>query len=485
MRARASAYLLIASTAAFWVLSASCAKNPVTGKKELVLVSESQEIAMGRQGAASVDSEMGLYPDDELQAYVEKLGLAMASSSERPELPWRFRVVDSPVVNAFAFPGGYVYLTRGILAYIDDEAALAGVTGHEIGHVTARHSVQQVSRQQLAGLGLGLGTVFFPEVRPFGDLMGTGLGLLFLKFGRDDEREADRLGVRYSLAQGYDPREMAEFFSVLKRLSGEERDIPAWASTHPNPEERETKILEWIRESPAAARELQIGEERYKERIEGLVFGENPREGFSRGRRFLHPDLKFQLAFPEGWNVRNSREAVYSAPPDGSAAIQLTASPAPEGTTPDAYAREFFARNELEYTTGERIRVGPFSAYRAPFRGFTQSGEVVGEAGFISDGTRVFELVGFTRAAAYRQYSPVFRDVILSFDRLRDKSALEIQPLRIKLYRVPEAMTFSEAVDRSNADPEHREELSLLNDLASGDPVPPGKLLKVLSRGPA
>lgn len=477
--------LVVAVTTVVSLLAFSCARNPVTGKKELVLVSESQEIAMGREAAASVDSEMGLYGDEELQAYVEKIGLAMATASERPELPWSFQIVDSSVVNAFALPGGYIYLTRGILTYINDEAALAGVTGHEIGHVTARHSVQQVSRQQLAGLGLGLGTVFFPEVRPFGDLLGTGLGLLFLKFGRDDEREADRLGVRYSLAQGYDPREMAEFFAVLKRLSGEDRDIPTWASTHPDPEEREAKIRAMVQEMTVSTEGLEVGEERYKQRIEGLVFGENPREGFVRGRRFLHPDLKFQLEFPEGWNIRNSRQVVYAAPRDGAAAMQLTATAVPEGTTPEVHAREFFARNQLQYSTGERIRVGPFSAYRAPFRALTQSGEVVGEAGFVADGTRIYELLGFTRPTAYQQYSPVFRDVILSFDRLRDKSALDIQPLRVKLYRVPEAMSFSEAVAKSGTDSEHTQELTLLNDLSSDDELPPGKLVKILKRGPS
>ena len=485
MRALSRLATVTAIAVAASLLVSSCVKNPVTGKKELVLVSESQEVAMGREAAASVDSEMGLYPDEELQAYVERVGIAMASASERPDLPWRFRVVDSSVVNAFALPGGYIYLTRGILSYINDEAALAGVTGHEIGHVTARHSVQQISRQQLAGLGLGLGTVFFPEVRPFGDLLGTGLGLLFLKFGRDDEREADRLGVRYSLAEGYDPTEMAEFFSVLKRLSGEERDIPAWASTHPDPEEREAKIREMVKETAVSTERLEVGEERYKQSIEGLVFGENPREGFVRGRRFLHPDLKFQLEFPEGWSVRNSRQAVYSAPRDGAAALQLTAAGLPEGTTPEAHARAFFARNNLEYSTGERIRVGPFSAYRAPFRAFTQSGEVVGEAGFIADGARIFQIIGFTYAGSYRQYSPVFRQVILSFDRLRDKSALDIQPLRVKLYRVPESMSFSEAMERSGTDPEHREELTLLNDLSAGDALPTGKLVKILQRGPS
>jgi predicted Zn-dependent protease len=468
--------------AAFLFTAPGCARDPVTGKRELVLVSESQEIAMGREAAAAIDEEMGLYPDEGLQAYVEKLGLDAAAVSERPQLPWRFRIVDSPVVNAFALPGGFIYLTRGILAYIDNEAALMGVIGHEIGHVTARHSVEQISRQQLAGLGVGLGTVFFPEVRPFGDLMGSGLGLLFLKFGRDAERESDRLGVRYSLAQGYDPKEMAGFFSVLGRLSAGERDIPAWASTHPDPEEREANILRDVAAEPAASRE--VGEGPYKRRIDGLVFGENPREGFLRGNRFFHPDLKFQMEFPEGWQVRNTRQVLYSAPRDGAAAIQLTASRVPEGTTPESHARNFFAAHKLEYGTGERIRVGAFSAYRAPFRAFTQSGELVGQAGFIVDGNLVYEILGITRPSAFRHFTPIFRGVITSFDRLRDRSALEIEPVRVRLFDVPRTMTFAEALAESGSDPEHARELGLLNGRDPEERIEAGTLLKILRRGP-
>ncbi|HXV59955.1 MAG TPA: M48 family metalloprotease [Vicinamibacteria bacterium] len=465
------------------VLLPTCARDPVTGKRELVLVGEQEEIAMGRQAAREVDAEMGIYSDQELNDYVEALGLKMAAASERPALPWQFRVVDSPVVNAFALPGGFIYLTRGILAYVDNEAALMGVIGHEIGHVTARHSVEQISRQQLAGLGVGLGTIFFPEVRPFGDVLGGSLGLLFLKFGRDAERESDRLGVRYSLEQGYDPREMAAFFAVLGKLGGEERNIPAWASTHPDPEEREGAILAMLQRQEEGT--LQVGEDRYKRAIEGLVFGENPREGFMQGRRFLHPELKFQLEFPEGWRVQNTPRAVYAATRDGGAAIQLTASRVATGTAPETHARSFFVSNRLEYGTGERLRAGPFSAYRAPFRGLTSSGEIVGDAGFLVDGNLVYELIGMTRPAQYRRYSLVFRDVLESFDRLRDRSALEIQPLRVRLFEVPETMRFDEALRRAGVDAEHFRDLSLMNQLEAADIVPQGTLLKILERGPA
>src|SRR5262245_6187516 len=198
---------------------AGCAKNPVTGKREIVLVSESQEVAMGADSHPQVQREYGFVADEKLQRYVQSMGNKLVAVSHRPALPWHFTVVDSPVVNAFAIPGGYVYLTRGILAYLNSEAELAGVMGHEIGHVTARHSVRQITRQQLAQLGLGVGGVLSPTFGQLGNLAGSSLGLVFLRFSRDDERQADRLGVEYAARGGWDPREVSNFFEVLSGLS--------------------------------------------------------------------------------------------------------------------------------------------------------------------------------------------------------------------------------------------------------------------------
>jgi len=464
----------------------ACAKDPVTGKRELVLISESQEIAMGEQASGDVEVSMGLYDDAELQAYVDELGQRVAAASERPQLPWRFKVLDSPVVNAFALPGGYVYLTRGILAYINSEAALMGVIGHEIGHVTARHHVEQMSKQQLAGLGLNVGTIFFPEARPFGDVLGGGLGILFLKFSRDAERESDRLGVRYSMAQGYDPTDMAHFFSVLGRLSGSERpdrNAPSWASTHPDPADREATILALVADQAGRRTELESRRGEYLREVEGLVVGENPREGFMRGRRFLHPDLEFQLTYPEGWNVQNTKTAVYAASPDGGASLQLTGTRVGAGTTPATHAREFFRRNDIDYGTGERLRVGPFAAYRAPFRARSPTGELYGVACFIMDDDFVYELVGLARPNAIRRYTPVFHEVIESFDRLRDRSALEIEPRTIHLYQVPRAVAFRDALRQAGMEEEHFDELSLLNNMTLDAELAPGETIKVVRRG--
>ena len=227
---------------ALWVVSgAGCATNPVTGKRQLSLISEAQEIEMGREADKEVAASFGLYPDEAMQQYVNALGTRIAATTERPNLPWTFRVVDDAAVNAFAIPGGFVYVTRGIMTHLNSEAELAGILGHEIGHVTARHSVSQISKQQLAQVGLAAGMVLSPEFAQFGNLAETAMGLMFLKFSRSDESQADQLGLKYMMAGGYDPRKLVDVFAMLQALSQQSGSgrLPQWMSTHPDPENRQ------------------------------------------------------------------------------------------------------------------------------------------------------------------------------------------------------------------------------------------------------
>src|SRR6476659_2852725 len=213
---RWSTFLLAGSLA---LAPSGCARNPVTGKNELSLVSESQEIEMGKQSAQQVEQTIGYYNDPGVQEYVSGIGLKMAKASERPNLPWEFHVVNDASVNAFALPGGFIYVTRGLMTSINDEAELATVVGHEIGHVTNRHTVQQISKAEVAQVGLGVGSIVSSDIARVAGLASQGLQVLFLKYSRDAENQADLAGFRYALAQNYDVRHMINMFQTLEAVS--------------------------------------------------------------------------------------------------------------------------------------------------------------------------------------------------------------------------------------------------------------------------
>ena len=196
-------------------LLGGCTLNPATGSRQLNFFGEEAEIEMGREADAEIVASVGLYDDPLLQDYVQDLGMEIAAGSERPGLPWSFKLLDDPSVNAFALPGGYVYVTRGLMTHLGSEAELAATIGHEVGHVTARHGVNQMSKQILASVGLGVASILDEDIARWAYAGQVGLGLLFLHHGRDDERQADDLGLRYAMRAGYDPGQMAELFGVL------------------------------------------------------------------------------------------------------------------------------------------------------------------------------------------------------------------------------------------------------------------------------
>ena len=292
---------------------AACATNPVTGRREFTLMSEAQEIAVGRESDPQIRAEMGVYGDAELQKYVSDIGMRLARASERPNLPWQFTVVDQPAINAFAVPGGFIYITRGILAYLADEAELVGVLGHEIGHVTARHSAQQYTRSLGGMIGLTALGAFVPAARPFGQLSETALGVLFLKYGRDDELQSDRLGAGYALAGGWDPAGVPGMLSTLGRLdeaAGDRKGIPNFLSTHPDPLARVQEITPEVQQMRTNRPGLVTDREALLRRVDGLIYGDNPDQGITRGRTFLHPPLRFRLDFPEQWEIANTPQQV-------------------------------------------------------------------------------------------------------------------------------------------------------------------------------
>jgi predicted Zn-dependent protease len=457
------------------ILVAACATNPVTGKSELALVSESQEIDMGKQGAADVAQTIGLYPDPAVQDYVSRIGLTMAARTERPALPWEYHVVDDPAVNAFALPGGFIFVTRGLLTHMTNEAELATVLGHESGHVAARHSVQQISRAQVAQLGLGIGSVLSSAVQKYSAVAGAGLGLLFLKFSRDDESQADQLGFRYALADGYDVRQMVNVFQMLQQqeqLSGGGR-LPEWQATHPDPGNRIKATEQRLAAVHEDLNAKKVGEEEFLRVIDGMVYGDNPRQGFFQGPLFLHPDLKFQFRFPDGWKTQNASDAVTAVSSAGDAAIELRVVPG----TSAAASSQFFAQQGLTAGRVSQRDIHGFPALTGDFTAQTDQGPVQGTATFLEYGGSTYQVLAYTTSARFGTYSPEFQRSIASFDRLTDSHALAVQPMRLHLVRAPRSMTL-EQFNTQYPSSIPAAEVALINGIGTTDQLRSGQTVK-------
>lgn len=459
----------------------SCSVNPATGKRQLMLVSESQAIALGQQNDQAIVAEMGTYEDEELGRYVDGIGQRMAALSERPHLEWTFRVMDDPVVNAFALPGGYIYITRGILAHFNNEAELASVVGHEIGHVTGRHSANQLSKQQIAQIGLMGGMIANPELmQRIGDPLQSVVGLGFLKFSRDHERQADDLGLRYLIRAGYDPSPMADVFDTLARVSaaaGAER-VPGWMSTHPVPENRRERIREQIRASGAPTQGT-VERERFMARIDGMVFGEDPRQGFFEGPLFLHPTMEFQIELPPGWKTQNTRSAVVGQSPESDAILVLTLA---AGTSARDAFDKFFESEAIVSVPPAMGAIHGMPTAGAGFRADTGQGIVQGRVAFVEYGGRVFQIYGYTPDERWASREPEIRATLASFDRLRDARAKNVQPARIRIVRPARSMSLEEFAERYRASVPAAT-LALINRLDEGEGVQGGVPYKTVQPG--
>ena len=454
---------------------ASCAINPATGQRQLSLVGEAQEVEMGRTYAQEINRTMPHYDDAGLQAYVDGIGQSLAMTSERPELPWAFTVLDDPVVNAFAIPGGFIYVTRGILTHFNSEAELAAVLGHEIGHVTARHSVEQMSRAQLGGLLLGVGSIVSEDVRRFGGLAQTGLGVLFLRYGRDDEREADRLGVRYAVRDNYDPREAIGVHQTLGRLTEERGSsgVPSWLATHPPSEDRIERIEAELAALPRSALDGRVEVDRYLRAVDGVTFGPNPRHGYFIGTRFVHPDMAFEFTFPDNWQTANLAQAVIGQSANQDAIFQLTVESAEYGAAADA----FFRQDGMVREAVGRTTMNGQAAITGRFRAQTEQGEIVGQVTFVEHGDGSYRLLGYTTPSRWTAYDDEFQRITRSFRRLTESAILRVQPLRLELLRVPRSVTLAEmASDR--ALPIDLEALAVVNGVSADETLEAGTTIK-------
>jgi predicted Zn-dependent protease len=477
----------ISALLAILVLIISCAVNPVTGKRQLMLMSESQEIALGTQYNPQVIATFGEYQDPALQSFFQSKGTEMGLISHRPKLEYHVKVLDSPVVNAFAIPGGYIYLTCGILAQFNNEAEAMGVLGHEMGHIAARHSVSQQTKQTMGQMLLIGGMIASQKFAQYAEYAMQGMQLLYLKFSRDDERQADALGVEYSSKIGYDAYQMAEFFQVLNKMSmaEEEEGVPTFLSTHPDPGDRfnyvQRDAKKWqdsLKLSP-----WKVNADSYLKMIDGIVYGEDPRQGYVEGNIFYHPELKFKFSFPSGWQYENLPAQVNMAPEDGKALMVFTIAPYKNLQTA---ADSTLLQLGLKLQSSEKKTVNGMPAIATISKQVTQDQSTGQEqtnmvlSYFIDYNSTYYVFHGITAEADFSAYQKIFESNMMSFNKLTDASKINVKPKRILVKKVERTGTLNDAFAYFGVQKKQYDELALLNDMELTDKVQVGKLIKII-----
>lgn len=461
----------------------ACAVNPATGERELTFVSEAQEIQMGRQADPAATAQFGgLYPDEELQAYVSGLGMAIAQVSERPDLPWSFKLVDHELINAFALPGGYIYITRGILANMNSEAELAGVLAHEVGHVTARHAAQRITQQQLGMITLIGGALISETVRSNSEAFMQAFQLLSLQYSRADEAQADELGYRYMLRTEHDPHGMSDVMRMLQSTSpsAEEMGVPGWMLSHPEPGDRVTANERRISRSQTDFSDYRVGRDDFLRRLEGMVFGEDPRQGYFIGQRFIQPQLDLELSFPADWATQNSPQSVQAGAPERDAVMQLSLA---DAASPSAALSGFLQQPGLTIQQSDRQQLNGLDVAWAEFSVSPESAQPVrGYVFFAEKDEIVYQILGYALAARWDRYGPVLAESIMSFQPLRNAQYREASPHRINLVRLPSAMTAREFLARypSSVDDEA---VLLANQVSADQNLEQGRLMKQITGG--
>lgn len=473
------------------ILMTGCATNPATGKKQISLMSESREVELGRELDAQVRREMRMYDDDDLQRYVQDLGMRLALKSERPNLPWSFTVVDSPAVNAFALPGGYIYITRGIFPYLDNEAQLVGVLGHEIGHVTARHAAQQYTRSLGATIGLVAASILVPEVRPLIDVASTGADVLFLKFGRDAELQADALGAQYTADGGWDPDEVPVFLTTLARIADvtDRSGVPNWLSTHPPPANRAAKVGQSVQKvrattTPPAGTTWTTNRDDYLTRIDGMIFGDSPEDGIVRGNVFLHPKLRFALEFPTGWEITNSEDQVVAQEPGNKVFMVFRMLEPTAPRTLRREALEHMKSSGYKMTDQKHTTIDGLEAVIGTYEGNAKGvGKVMARGAHFRSGRNTYFIGGIAAPDMYPRVSASFDKAIQSYQQLSRDEADAIQPNRIDFYTTRTGDTWQSIAQGVGQGLVSAATLAIMNNHAVDVMPAPGTQLKIVVMG--
>jgi len=477
---RLRALVILAGVAAL-IAIAACAINPATGQQQLSFFGEAEEIQLGAEVDRDFLSNFRAYEDPDLEAYVASLGSRLAAVSERPDLPWSFRIVDDEIINAFALPGGRVYVTRGLLAHLNREAELVGVLGHEIGHVTARHSVNALSRELAISAGVVAGLVLLDAGDTTELASSLGLGLLFLKFGRNQERQADQLGVRYAERAQFDPHGVVDALRILQEVSQAQGDgwSPVWLSTHPDPDRRWQRLAEETGLGPSRpASALQPEVDAFLSRLDGLSYGVDPRNGVFRGNAYVQLRAGYQVTFPEGWEIEREGQSVSAASSAGDAVMMLL----PQvGETPQDAAAAFAQEDwVVVHQSWDESLVG-LPARLVRFGADLDDEQARGVAAFVRTSGGVVAVIGVSSAETWPEVGRMLESSVRSIGGVRGPRQGPTLPDRLEIVTLDRAMSMGQIARRysPHLDPSA---LALLNHVAVDQQIPAGRKVKVVRR---
>lgn len=466
--------------------------NPVSGAKRAYAYTWQQEIRLGREADLEIVEQYGVVEDSALATYVARVGEAVLAESHlrRPgalpeyrETPFTFRVLDSEIVNAFALPGGFVYVTRGLLAHLDSEAQLAVVLGHEVAHVAARHSSKDAFKAGVAEIGAAVGEVLKEEVgglaEALADVGGLGTQLLLVRHSRDDERESDRLGVEYAAMAGYDAAEGARFFAALRRMQVGQGWFPSFLSTHPDPGRREETVRRLAGEMAARGHDARrVEREAYLARIDGLVLGADPRQGLVDGGVFHHPAGRFRFPVPVGWEVEIEGRDASLAPERG--AVQVVFRAATRYATAAEAAAAFVRENELENATTSQPAAAGLRASRVDATARDDEGSYRLVALWLEDRGVVRHFLALAAPDQARTMERALAAMVDGFRPLEDPAYLEVLPAFLEVVPVGRAASLRALVgERVLPEGMGLEELAILNGVTVDEAVPAGASVKL------
>jgi predicted Zn-dependent protease len=481
----------------FSLLVTACVvqRSPVTGHKHAYGFSWAQGKKMGAEAAKQVKAVYGIYQDKQLQDYVQSVAHKVLEHSDLRgkntpakyrNTPIHYHVIDNPVINAFTLPGGYIYVDRGLLTHLENEAQLAMIIGHETGHAAARHSAQQAFSQKLGQLALVGGAIAGQKILgvPAGNILNIGSAaekFLFLKYSRDDEKEADRLGVKYSAKAGYKAAEGTGLFQSLQRMAKKSgaNSVPAWQQTHPDPGSRIKAIQKAAKKwEQKGYSEKIVHQNEYMQAIKNMVYGDNPRHGFTKNGVFYHPELAFKFPYPKSWQVQNLSSVVQMVNSDQNAIIQFQIDS--KNNSPKASVDEFLNQDGIDAGSGKSTSFHGLKGYRATATGQTQDGNKVAFYLYsVSYKGNIYRFICYTFAGKYDHYQSTFKNTTHGFSQLTDKKILNIKPARLHVFRAPRTASFKSFLPKHLPLDIKPEEVAVANQVELNDTIKKGAWIKI------